>query len=228
MRLRVLLPLMVLIVACGDDGVDNSPPPPEPVDLTVLENLVPTLEDAFENLSFDEYEPLIHEDYVFRVDPPEIDIVGAMEFSAAEDLEATQSMFGGETGLEPVLDPVTGLPTGEFAVVPAVQAIQMDLAPDSASSWEEMATGDFAGTRRRVFDFDMTVTYSGSTKIDVIRGKQVLYVVEGTRRGDTSGNLYWQIRGWEDQGIDSEAALDRVDRANDAASLSSLKARFLR
>ena len=51
-----------------------------------------------------------------------------------------------------------------------------------------MEDGEFAGSWRRVYDVDMTVTYSGDGRIDTIRGKQVLYVKEGTRRGDTSGD----------------------------------------
>lgn len=224
----LLLPLLLLIAACGGDGVDTSTNPPEPPDLTVLENLVPALEDAYNNMNYIDYQRLIHEDYVFRVDPPEVDIIGAVEFSAAEDLEATESMFSGETGLEPVIDPATGLPTGEFTVVPPVQSIEFELTPDSASEWTEMETGEFEGALRRVFDLNLTVTFGGSTRVEAIRGKQVLYAVEGSVLGDTSGTLYWQIRGWEEQGIDAGTVLDQAGRANDATSLSAMKAQFLR
>ena len=54
-----------------------------------------------------------------------------------------------------------------------------------------------------VYDVDMTVTYSGDGRIDTIRGKQVFYVTKGTLEGDTSGKEYWQLRAWEDQGINS-------------------------
>lgn len=226
--IALLLPLLLLIAACGDDGVDTSTNPPEPPDMTVIDNLVPAVEDAYNNMNYGDYEPLIHEDYVFRVDPPEVDIIGAAELSAAEDLEATSSMFSGETGLERVIDPVTGLPTGEFTAVPPVQSIAIELIPDTASDWTEMTGGAFQGTLRRVYDLSMTVTYGSGSRIDVIRGKQVLYALEGTRRGDTSGNLYWQIRGWEDQGIDSGAGLGADRAPSEGASLGSLKSQFLR
>ena len=172
-------------------------------DATARNNVIYNLERAYELLNYEEYEKLIHETYVFRVDPAEIDIVGSAELSAFEDLESTYAMFNGETGLEPRLDPVTGLPTGEFDVVPAVQTIELDLTPDSASSWTLMEDGEFAGSWRRVYDVDMTVTYSGDGRIDTIRGKQVFYVTKGTLEGDTSGKEYWQLRAWEDQGINS-------------------------
>ena len=38
---------------------------------------------------------------------------------------------------------------------------------------------------------------------DFSGGKQVFYVTTGTIEGDTSGKLYWQLRAWEDQGINS-------------------------
>ena len=149
-----------------------------------------------------EYAKLIHNEYVFRVDPAEIDIVGSAELSAVEDLESTEAMFAGESGLEPVVDPVTGQPTGEFRVVAPVQSIELDLTPDSASSWTQMEDGEFQGSWRRVYDVDMTVRYSDGD-VQTIRGKQVFYVLPGTLRDDTSGDEYWQLRAWEDQGIDS-------------------------
>jgi hypothetical protein len=167
------------------------------------DNVIQNLETAYRLLNYEEYEKLIHADYVFRVDPAEIDIVGIGEYSAAEDLESTYAMFNGETGEEPVLDPVTGLPTGEFRTVPPVQQIELELIPDSASSWTLMEDGEFAGSWRRVYDVDMTVTYSGDGRIDTIRGKQVFYVRPGTLSDDTSGTEYWQLRAWEDQGINS-------------------------
>lgn len=172
-------------------------------DGTARNNVIYNLERAYEQLDYLAYSSLIHQEYVFRVDPAEINIVGQAELSAAEDLESTEAMFSQQFGEEPVLDPVTGLPTGEYVQVPPVQSIELDLTPDSASSWTLMEDGEFAGTWRRVYDVDMTVTYVGDGRIDTIRGKQVFYVTTGTIEGDTSGKLYWQLRAWEDQGINS-------------------------
>jgi hypothetical protein len=165
-------------------------------------NVIYNLERAYELLDYQAYSALIHLEYVFRVDPAEIDIVGQAQLTAVEDLESTEAMFGGEFGSEPVLDPVTGLPTGEEVQVPPVQTIELDLTPDSASNWTLMEDGEFAGTWRRVYDVDMTVTYTDG-RIDTIRGKQVFYVTPGVIEGDPSGKLYWQLRAWEDQGINS-------------------------
>jgi hypothetical protein len=95
----------------------------------------------------------------------------------------------------------------------------MDLIADSGGSWVEITEGEFAGTWGRVFDLQMSVTFAGGSLIDQIRGKQALYVKQGTLRGDTSGILYWQIRGWEDRGVASR-------RGSDATSLGNLKAKY--
>ena len=171
-------------------------------DGTARDNVIFNLELAYELLEYLEYQKLIHDEYVFRVDPAEIDIVGSAELSAGEDLASTEAMFGGEPGVEPVLDPVTGLPTGETRVVAPVQSIELDLNPDSASSWTQMEDGEFVDAWRRVYDVDMTVTYSDGD-VQTITGKQVFYVLPGTLSGDTSGKEYWQLRAWEDQGINS-------------------------
>jgi hypothetical protein len=171
-------------------------------DGTARNNVIYNLERAYELLNFEEYDKLIHIDYVFRVDPAEIDIVGSAELSASQDLESTQAMFNGEQGLEPVLDAVTGLPNGEFRVVAPVQSIELDLTPDSASSWTQMEDGEFKDSWRRVYDVNMTVTYSDGD-VQTITGKQVFYVTPGTLSDDTSGKEYWQLRAWEDQGINS-------------------------
>ena len=76
------------------------------------------------------------------------------------------------------------------------------LIPDSASSWTLMEDGEFAGSWRRVYDVDMTVTYSDGD-VHTIRGKQVFYTLPDTLQDDTSGDEYWQLRAWEDQGINS-------------------------
>lgn len=207
---------VLALSGCGifspDESSDGGDPPasdfkPTGVgdipDGTARNNVIFNLERAYELLRYDEYEKLIHLDYVFRVDPAEIDIVGSAQLIAAEDLASTEAMFSGATGEEKVLDPDTGIPTGEVRQVPPVQSIELDLTPDSSSSWTLMEDGEFAGSYRRVYDVDMTVYYSGEGRIDTIRGKQVFYVTPGTIVGDTSGKLYWQLRAWEDQGINS-------------------------
>ena len=165
------------------------------------DNVIANLELAYELLNYEQYERLIHADYVFRVDPNEVDIVGARELTAFEDLESTFAMFNGETGREPILD-AEGNPTGEEAIVPPVQRITLDLDPET-SAWIESSDPLFEGSFERIYRVTMTVTYSGDSRVDQIRGKQVFYVTPGTLQNDDSGKLYWQLRAWEDQGIDS-------------------------
>jgi hypothetical protein len=163
--------------------------------------LVANLELAYAEMNYVEYEKLIHDSYIFRVDPADINIVGSAELSAAEDLDSTAAMFGGETGLEKIFDDDGNLLRED--VVPAVQTIRLDLNPESASSWTYMETGEFAGTWRLIYDVDMTVVYSGETRTDQITGKQVFYVV--ATKVIENGNEFevWQLRAWEDQGINS-------------------------
>ena len=237
--MTVVIALSLMVCACSDDAdspTSQTPPPddtgtflPTEVgsvsDEVARNNVVSNLENAYELLMYEEYERLVHADYVFRVDPAEIDIVGAAELSAVEDLESTFSMFNGETGLEPVLDPVTGLPTGEMTIVPPVQSIALDLDPET-SAWIESPDPRFEGAFQRIYQITMTVTFSGDSRIEQICGKQLFYVRPGTLRNDDSGKLYWQLRGWEDQGIDSGAAFRRVAQPTSANSVSTLKARF--
>jgi hypothetical protein len=235
--MTVVMALALMVGACGDDDSPTSqtPPPDEEdflptevgavTDQVARDNVVGNLEKAYELLMYEEYERLIHADYVFRVDPAEIDIVGAAELSAFEDLESTFAMFSGETGLEPVLDPLTGQPTGQFNIMPPVQDIAVNLDPET-SAWIESANPRFAGSFERVYRINMTVTYGGDSRIDQIRGMQVFYATPGTLQNDNSGRLYWQLRGWEDQGIDSAAEHSRTALPTDANSVSTLKARF--
>lgn len=217
--------LASLLVSCGDDGTSTDPaprddsyaPPLVSAGDVGLDQMVENLEASLEQLNFTEYQELIHADFVFLVDPAGVDVIGRQELSAAEDLATMQRMFDGEYGVEPVIDPVTGLPTGAFTPVPPVQTIGVSLVPDSASDWTEVTAGEFAGTRRRVYDIDMIVTYAGSTRIDTIRGKQIFYGIANGESGE------WQLRGWEDQGIESSPAR----RAADAQTVGGLKARFL-
>jgi hypothetical protein len=164
------------------------------------DQLVANLALGYERLHYGEYEKLIHASYVFRVDPSEVNIVGQSELSAAEDLESTFRMFSGETGLEPVLDN-SGNPTGDYWMVPAVQSIRLDLTPDSASSWTLMTDGEFSGAWRRVYALNMTVNYSGDTRIDQITGTQVLYLAASVVTIDGLVEEVWKIRAWEDQGL---------------------------
>lgn len=226
-------------VILGDGGTTTEYPLPLVSNAEAgRDQLVANAELAYEQLRYEAYENLIHNRYVFRIDPSEIDIVGQAELGAAEDLQSTFGMFSGETGLEPVLDP-DGAPTGDFVVVPAVQSIRLDLTPESASSWTLMETGEFAGAWRRVYHLEMTVTYAGESRIDEIRGKQVLYLAASVITVDGSIQGVWKIRAWEDQGIASaayhgaESATGSTNGPNgnfplpaEAGSLSQLKARF--
>jgi hypothetical protein len=224
-RTILALVLASLLVSCGDDGTSTDPgpqddsyaPPLVSAGDVGLDQMVENLEASLEQLKFTEYEELIHADFVFRIDPAGVDVIGRQELSAVEDLESMRRMFDGAHGVEPVVDPVTGLPTGAFTPVPPVQSIAIDLVPDSASDWSELTAGEFSGTRRRVYDIDMIVTYAGSNRIDAIRGKQIFYGIANGESGE------WQLRGWEDQGIGSAPA--RL--ANDGKTVGALKARFL-
>lgn len=163
--------------------------------------VIANLELAYAEMNYLEYEKLIHTSYVFRVDPADINIVGSAELSAAEDLDSTAAMFGGETGLEKIFDDAGNLLRED--VVPAVQTIRLDLAQASASSWTLMEAGEFAGTWRLIYEVDMTVIYSGETRTDQIGGTQVFYVVTTTVTENGNEFEVWQLRAWEDQGINS-------------------------
>ena len=153
-------------------------------------------------MNYLEYEKLINGLYVFRIDPDDLEAVGQLELSDSQDLASTKDMFDGLKGNERVLD-AEGQWTGETIEVPGVEQIRLTLTPASGSPWTLMADGEFAGTWRRIYDVDMTVTYQGGTRIDSIRGKQTFYLMAGT--WEEGGNVLdvWQLRAWEDQGIDS-------------------------
>ena len=191
----------------SDVGDDIIPPvdfKPAIVDTSLPDDgrgqLITNLELAYVEMNYEEYEKLINTDYVFRVDPADIDVVGSAEMSAAPDLESTFAMFSGETGLERIFDD-----DGNFLredPVPAVQTIRLDLNPESASSWTLMDTGEFVGTWRLIYDVDMTVFYSGaSERTDTIIGKQVFYAVATTVIEGGIEFQVWELRAWEDQGI---------------------------
>ncbi|RKZ16120.1 hypothetical protein DRQ53_07150 [bacterium] len=205
---------VVAIAGCGifspdeSDDSDNGggeavfPPPYVEDGAAGRDQLIENLELTYVELDFPEYEELLHDTYIFRIDPTEINAVGQFEFSRAEDVESTQAMFSGELGRERVLDAQDEW-TGEYDIVPAVQAIRLTLNAASGSAWTLMVDGEFAGSWRKTFDVDMTVTYSGDAAVDSIVGKQVFYVVPGTVEQGGVTLEVWQMRAWEDQGIDS-------------------------
>lgn len=189
------------------------------------EMLVGNIIRSFETLSYDLYATMIHGQYVFRVDPNDIESVGQFELSAFEDLDSTLKMFNGAVGAERVLD-AQGNWTGETVLVPPVRAISLALSPASGSAWTLMPDGQFQGSWRRIYEIDMTVTHSGSARIDVIQGKQVFYLAAGTISSADGELGVWQLRAWEDQGVNS--AVFGYDRAltSDAQSMGQLKGTF--
>jgi len=170
------------------------------------DQVIKNLENAYIELEFPEYEKLIHDDYVFLIDPAELGAVGSLEFGAAEDLESTRSMFNREWGEETLVDD-DGNPIGEPVPVPPVDTIDLTLTPESASSWKLEQDGRFVGAWRRIYRVTMTVEYKEGARIDQIRGLQTFYVVASTQTrvvDDEEVELeVWQLLGWEDQGIDS-------------------------
>ncbi len=205
---------VVALTGCGIFSPDESddsdtgggeavfPPPYVEDGAAGRDQLISNLELTYVELNFPEYEELLHGSYIFRIDPTEINAVGQLELSRAEDVESTQAMFSGELGLERVLD-AQGEWTGAEEIVPAVQAVRLTLSAASGSAWTLMQDGEFAGAWRKTFDVDMTVTYSGDSKVDSIVGKQVFYVVPGTIEQGGVTLEVWQLRAWEDQGIKS-------------------------
>ena len=161
--------------------------------------LIANLALSYVEMQYEEYEKLINDSYVFRVDPADINIVGQAELSAGEDLASTFAMFSGEEGKEPVFDDAGNWLRDD--PVPAVQRIALTLTPESASSWFQMEDGEFIGAWRRIYDVDMTVFYSGNTRTDQIVGKQVFYVIATTVVEAGIEYEIWELRAWEDQGI---------------------------
>ena len=103
---------------------------------------------SYVEMQYEEYEKLINDSYVFRVDPADINIVGQAELSAGEDLASTFAMFSGEEGKEPVFDDAGNWLRDD--PVPAVQRIALTLTPESASSWSFASTGSTVKTSRSV------------------------------------------------------------------------------
>ena len=224
LRLGVILLPLFLLAGCSDDVVTEpvSREPegyPEPLvsdGAAGLDQLITNLGSSYLEMSYAEYEKILAADYVFRVDPAEVAAMGTEEFDAPGDLSSTAKMFSGEVGRVPVLDPVTRLPTGDFVEIPAIATISVDIDP-AGPGWEEGRWGEFGMTWRRVYDVALTVTYAASNRVDQIRGKSVFYGIADQETGR------WQLRVWEDQGVDSAI----VVRANDSTSVASLKSRYL-
>jgi len=200
--------------------------------------VIDNLKLAYNELNFVQYDQLLHNSYIFRFDPTEIDAVGQLEFSHAKDVASTHAMMSGQIGQERVLD-AGGNWTGEYVLVPSVQAIRIGLTSERPSPWDLIPDGEFAGAWSKTFDVFMTVTYSGSSKVDTIVGKQVFHVVPGIIvEGEVEFDV-WQLRAWADMGIFTAAhsgqvatgsgrsATDQVFRLpSEPTSVGQLKARF--
>jgi hypothetical protein len=224
LQLSVILLPLILLAGCSDDVVTEpvSREPegyPEPLvsdGAAGLDQLITNLGSSYLEMSYAEYEKILAADYVFRVDPAEVDITGTAELDASGDLSSAENMFSGEVGREPILDPVTRLPTGDFLEIPAIATISVDIDP-AGPGWEEGRWGEYGMTWRRVYAVAMTVTHAASNRVDQVRGKSVFFAIADQETGR------WQLRAWEDQGVDSEI----VVRANDSTSVASLKSRYL-
>lgn len=216
--------------ACGDDAPDTTSPPgnalPDGLPLVSLgdvgqDQCVTNLVDAFESLDLSAYEQVLGEDFLFRFDAAEAPILGSSELSRHEDLESTERMFNGETGLERERDS-SGNWTGNYRAVPAVRSIAMGLDPATGSGWEAVTEGEFAGSFRRVFRLDMTVTYAGNPRIDVVYGVQIMYLTEGLITIQGTEVEVWRLRAWEDQGTPARPAR----RGSEDLSVGWFKSRY--
>ena len=172
---------------------------------TMVENFVRT----FNEMNYEEYEKMLHEDFVFYFSPDEIDVIGQGEaWFRPEDLESTRNMFNGGTGRKP-----------DGTIQAPIQQIILELTPESATdTWTDQVPEDFLGTTMRRYEVDMDVTYTDGG-VDEVTGVQEFYAA-AVETETTEGTVTtYQLKFWRDLGKD-------VAKATRQDSFSSVKAAF--
>ena len=102
-HLAASIALLVLTGGCfNSNDPENPDPQPDPYPFAdTVEQLMTNFKNAYEEMDIDEYDNVLHEDFLFvfadgsSVAPP------SGFYTRAQDLESTTNMFAGEQGLDP-------------------------------------------------------------------------------------------------------------------------------
>ena len=202
-RLRII-PLVILIAlsaACSDDKRTIT----DPVDTGYVtadtpDALMVNFVRAYEERNIVEYEKLLHDDFEFTFTAEDVTELGLPSpiWDRLTELAATQRMFDGSMGV----DPISGQPT------PAITNIALSL--DKVTEWTTANDGDprYEGTQHRVYRVTMRVTLEG-TEDQRIGGHQDFYVVEN--------DGVFQMKAWNEVGWSIKS------KSNESESWGSIK-----
>ena len=178
-RLAASIALLVLTGGCfNSNDPENPDPQPEPYPFAdTVEQLMTNFKNAYEEMDIDEYDNVLHENFLFvfadgsSVAPP------SGFYTRADDLESTTNMFAGEQGEDDgMLRP--GVRDIDFA--------ELTLLDD----WEEVDVDDahFAGAKRALFDVRI-VFYLDTEDLNTLTvdSQQVFYVKSVTEEVEGGG-----------------------------------------
>jgi hypothetical protein len=183
-----LLLAALSIFACEDDPVRN-PNDGDPGDAypatTTPEQVVTNLLKTYDERNYEEYEALLHPDFLFYLSQGDVANGADQRFDRARDLEATYGLFSGEPGQTP-----------DGALQPPIRSIDLRLTPVD-SGWTDEVAEDFTGTMVRRYEVDMIIEYAAG-KPSCVVGRQEFYVAPVT---NDEGTVY-QLKFWRDLGKD--------------------------
>ncbi len=178
--------LIALTGGCfnSNDPVDTDPPPDAYPFPDTAEQLMTNFKDAYGGMNIDEYDNVLHEDFlfVFADGSPVAPTNGV--YTREEDLQSTTRMFNGDQGQDE-----------EGVVKPGVRDIEFTQL-ERQTDWEEVPGDDlhFAGARRALFDvrvvFYLNTESTNTITIDCQQLFYVTSVAEEQAGGGTRQHFY--------------------------------------
>jgi hypothetical protein len=173
---------IVLLALTGGCFNSNDPEDPDPQSdaypfADTVEQLMTNFRNAYQEMDIDEYDHVLHEDFLFvfadgsSVAPP------SGVYTRAQDLESTTNMFAGDQG------------EADGMLMPGVRDIDFTQL-ERLSDWEEADVDDvhFAGAMRALFDVRV-VFYLNTQDVNTISidSRQVFYVKSETEAAEGGG-----------------------------------------
>jgi hypothetical protein len=212
---KAALLLAVLILPIGGMACDDDDPTGTPDDqpsgypaATTRDQLVSNLARSFNERNYEEYETLLHADFVFYFSQDG----GDDTWDRARELTYISRLFSGQPGEGPGGTPV-----------PPVQKIQVSFTEEEPGApWTDEVATEFDGTTMKRYGADMLLTYTDGTSVRV-EGLQEFYAAPTTvqTKGGSVITVY-QLKYWRDLG----KAVTKASVGTETRSWGSWKSLF--
>ncbi len=161
--------------------------PDDPITRTNPDHVLDSLRDAYERMSIESYEALLHPDYRFIFADPR-----KAPYGRDDDLASTGRMFSGVTGKNSAGEDAPGVASIVFNQLEMLERWR-------PAGLDEVDWSDETGVMRAVIRYGFVLNLKEDRRLSV-SGRQIVYAVP-VKTEDWDGSLYWrwQLLGQKDQ-----------------------------